>query len=211
MKKSILVICIVVLLLIVGGVVYAGIGGTYFDMGRYYSDAVTQTEDSDVAAEYKEYKIYRASVDYVRKMNAAAGAKENSNLSDKDIVNGIIENIIIMEEAQRLGLAATDEEVEAMINSVKSSYDIPDGKEMIDSYCAGAGITVEQYFDIVSEQIPRTIARQKLKDDLGQKYCIEHGIEFTKINPSEKMLKAVDDDIREIFEKNSKYIVYYVN
>ncbi|MCQ2406602.1 MAG: SurA N-terminal domain-containing protein [Oscillospiraceae bacterium] len=213
MKKTIILIFIVVVLLAVGVSVYAGIGGdTFFDFGKNYRKAQNEISASDVVAEYKDYKIYGASVEYLRSMSSAMDEKGASRyISDRDIVNSIIENIIVLEEAERMGLTASDEEVEEMVNSVKASYDIPSGKEMIDSYCEGAGITPEQYFDIISEQLPRTIARQKLKDEFGKKYCLEHGIEFTKDNPPQKMLDATDEYIKELFEQNKKSIVYYIN
>ena len=33
------------------------------------------------------------------------------------------------------------------------------------------GITTEQYFDTVAEQLPRVMLRQRLRDTLGQEYC----------------------------------------
>ena len=36
--------------------------------------------------------------------------------------------------------------------------------------------------------MPHYILRQKLRDALGQEYCAQHGLEFTKVNPPQEML-----------------------
>lgn len=115
---------------------------------------------------------------------------------------------MLVEEAENLGLAATDAKIEEMVDAVKAAYDIPEGKEIVDAYCAGAGISVETYFAIVRERAPRIIARQKLKDYVGQQYCMEHGIEFTKVNPPEEILTAEQDYMEELFASHSANITY---
>ena len=115
---------------------------------------------------------------------------------------------MLVEEAENLGLAATDAEIEEMVDAVKAAYDIPEGKEIVDAYCAGAGISVESYFDIVRERAPRIIARQKLKDYVGQQFCAEHGIEFTKVNPPEEVLTAEQNYIEDLFAARAANINY---
>lgn len=40
---------------------------------------------------------------------------------------------MLVEEAENLGLAATDAEIEEMVDAVKAAYDIPEGKEIVDA------------------------------------------------------------------------------
>lgn len=215
MKNKIVAVVIGVLVVVAMGVVaYAAIGeDAFFAAGKFFSEAqAKKAHDSEIAAVYKEQKIYISAIEYNRNMNFMRDETESKkNESDRNIVDSIIENMILMEEAERRGLAATDEEIEEMVKAAKITYDIPEGKKMLDQYCEGAGITIDEYFDILREQAPRTIARQKLKDEIGREYCREKGIEFTKNNPPVEMMEAIDQYIIKLFEENKQYIKYYID
>ena len=71
------------------------------------------------------------------------------------------------------------------------------------------GITTEQYFDMVAEQLPRRMLRQRLRDTLGQEYCAQHGLEVTKVNPPEQMTKYVDQYLDNLLEAHRSEIKYY--
>ena len=71
------------------------------------------------------------------------------------------------------------------------------------------GITTEQYFDMVAEQLPRRMLRQRLRDTLGQEYCAQHGLEFTKVNPPEQMTKYVEQYLDNLLEAHRSEIKYY--
>lgn len=212
MKKKLVVILSVVCLAAVIGVVAYGAGGgdVNFLMGRYYQ-AAKEDDSSEVLATYKDQKVTRAMVTYQMNMNIMRSEQVAQEWdTDLKVVNNLIEGMILLEEAERLGLAATEEEVEAMVQSVKDSYELPEGKEILDAYCEGAGLTLEEYYEAVREQAPRTIARQKLRDAVGKAYCEEHGLEFTKVNPPEEMREAVDQYIADLFESQKQYIEYFL-
>ena len=97
-----------------------------------------------------------------------------------------------------------------MVQSVKDSYELPDGKEILDNYCKNAGITLEQYFDQVREVAPSILARRKLETALGEEYCQEHGLEYTMVNPSKELTEAVDQAIEELVQAQSDEIQYYL-
>jgi 2-oxoglutarate dehydrogenase complex dehydrogenase (E1) component-like enzyme len=82
---------------------------------------------------------------------------------------------------------------------------------MIDSFLEGAGISFDEYMDLVREQVPRNIARQKLIDAIGRQYCEEHGLEFTKINPPAEMVAAQKAYIEQLFEQNKDKIEYFID
>lgn len=179
-----------------------------FELGKNDKEAMDNDSDT-VVATYNGYEITQAMIDSERKTYAINGeVRQNDSLSDRKAVENIIRNIMIVEKAEELGLAATNDEIEEMVSAVKESYDIPEGKEIIDAYCAGAEISVETYFGIVEERAPRIIARQKLRDYVGQQYCIEHGIEFTKVNPPAEVLAAEQDYIEDLFAARAAYIDY---
>lgn len=179
-----------------------------FELGKNDKEAMDNDSDT-VIATYNGYEITQAMIDSERKTYAINGeARQNDSLSDRKAVENIIRSIMIVEKAEELGLAATNAEIEEMVSAVKESYDIPEGKEIIDAYCAGAEISVETYFGIVEERAPRIIARQKLRDYVGQQYCIEHGIEFAKVNPPAEVLAAEQDYIEDLFAARAAYIDY---
>ena len=210
---------------IVASLVCLGIGVTatteaeqniFFQAGQFLKDFFSKQNAPDadaptVYAKYGDIIITADWVDYNRKMNILRGdAAAEKHKTDFDIVNRIIENEILFEEAKRRGLSATEEEINAMVNGAIGAYSLPEGKEMIDAYLKGAGITFEEYLAMLREQAPRTIARQKLKDAIGREYCEAHGLEFTKMNPPAEMVAAQEAFIQKLFEENKHKIEYYI-
>ena len=117
---------------------------------------------------------------------------------------------MLEEEANRRGLAATQDEIDDMVQSVKDSYELPEGKEILDNYCKNAGITLEQYFDQVREVAPSILARRKLETALGQEYCQEHGLEYTTVNSPKELTEAVDQAVDKLIQAQADEIHYYL-
>jgi len=122
-----------------------------------------------------------------------------------------MENIVLYDEATELGYAATQEEIDALVANSKSAYETPEGKEMMDQFCEGANITIEEYFELLEKQAPRAIARQKLLDAFGQEYCEENGLTFTKVNPPAEMVEAREAYVDELMTKAAGEITYYTD
>lgn len=81
----------------------------------------------------------------------------------------------MLDEAERLGLSVTQTEVDAEFTAQRKNYeDFLEVRTYIDAYCKTAGITLEEYYAAIQEQLPRVILRQKLRNELGQEYCAEH-------------------------------------
>ena len=219
MKRSWKVI-VVSLCIILGAAVVVYASTNYekeFLAGEYLKSATESNPDEvqggqkKIAAIYNGQEILMSVVQYQRNMNIMRdGEAAQGYESDFDIVNRIVESMILVEEAERQGLAATEDEIEEMVDMARRSYEIPEGKEMLDAYCEGAGISIEEYFELIREQAPRTIARQKLKDAFGKEYCEKHGLEFTKVNPPEEMVEAENDYISDLFEKHKNEIEYFI-
>ena len=64
-------------------------------------------------------------------------------------------------------------------------------------------------FDTVAEQLPRRMLRQRLRDTLGQEYCQQHGLEFTKVNPPEQMTEYVEQYLDGLLQAHRSEIKYY--
>lgn len=161
----------------------------------------------EVVAEYKGQPILASQLAQWRESYRLTGAQPPS---DPELLRQLVENLVLEEEAKRRGLAATQGEIDDMVQSVKDSYELPEGKEILDNYCKNAGITLEQYFDQVREVAPSILARRKLETALGEEYCREHGLEYTTVNPPKEMTEAVDQVIEELIEAQADEIQYFL-
>lgn len=189
----------------------------YYLAGIYYNSIkergnVSANANVAVVAKYKDHNITSMVVEYQKNMNVLRGSEAAKDYdTDLEVINRIIENIIVTEEAARLGISATEEEIEAFVQSSIDAYSLPEGKEMMDAYCEGAGITIEEYFLILEEQAPSMISRQNLKDEIGKQYCIDNDLEFRKYNPPNGVIEAQEAYITALFEQHKDDIVYYID
>ena len=99
----------------------------------------------DVAATVDGRKIYRADVEKYYQ-NQTAGSDqvpvgEQATSLRLSILNELIDNEILMRRAEKLGLLATDEEVDAKLNEIKSPYT----KEQFDARLKEKKITVDDF------------------------------------------------------------------
>lgn len=217
MMKKIVSICVVVIAIVVLGVMVSADSykSLFEQAGEAYREwqssdngiSTHSNNNNDIVAIYKDNEITKARVEYEKEVTALFDPA-GEPLDDESAIQRIITNIIITEEAERLGLTATQDEIDDMVNMTKEAYELPSGKEMLDEYFNAIGITSEEYFEIVQEQAPNMIARQKLKDAIGMEYCEENNIEFTKINQPEELKAAVNAYINDLFEKEQDNIIY---
>ena len=170
--------------------------------------AANEELDADpVVARYRDTEIRQSLVDYEKKnQSALSGGKE---VRDRDAVDQLLVNLIMLDEAERLGLSVTQEEVDAEFAAQKKNYEeFPEVRAYIDEYCKSAGITLEEYYAAIQEQLPRVILRQKLRNELGREYCAEHGLEFTKVNPPEDMQRYVENYLEGLLDTYRADITY---
>lgn len=184
-------------------------------MGQYFKEAMSQESEraavSDASlplAEYHGEKVYQREVEYYNKINNLSAVESQTT---EETLAEIMQNIVLYDEATKLGYAATQEEIDAMVANSRNAYETPEGKKMMDQYCEGANITIEEYFDLLEEQAPRVIARQKLLDAVGKKYCEENDLTFTKVNPPAEMVEARDVYVYELLTKAAGEITYYTD
>ena len=162
-----------------------------------------------VLAKYKDTEITRSLVDHWKEVKRQLGG---GAVSDKDMVDELLVSTIMLDEAESRGLSVSQEEIDAMLQSQHDNYDaFEEIRTIIDDYCKEQDMTTEQYFAVLEEQIPRSILRQKLRDALGQEYCAEHGLEFTKVNPPQEMTDYVDAYLDGLLDTYSAYIKYNID
>lgn len=218
MNRRLVIICIVAVCILaaVSTVLAAASPDAFFQAGQFLKDALGNKENglqnTNVLAKYDGTPITADIVQHHKNMNILRSAEIASEMdTDYEIIHKIIESMILLEEANRRGLSATESEIEAMVNGAIEAYSLPSGKEIIDPFLEGAGITFEEYLTMLREQAPRVIARQKLIDAVGKEYCEKNNLEFTKMNPPAALVAAQDAFIAELFEQNKHKIEYYID
>ena len=183
------------------------------ELGSYYEEGVDQenSETDVVMAVYKEKTVMKSVVEYQRKaQEALAGKPEGTGSSDREIVDDILKNVILQEEAEQRGLMPTEEEVEQYLQeTVYAAYAMPEGKEGIDAYCASAGITYEEYVENLRDQAPRVLAKGKLKEAIAEEYCQSHGLTYDRLNTPQEALDAVEEYMSNLLELHKEEITYY--
>ena len=187
-------------------------------MGEYFKEAreedsagVTVADESLPLAEFHGEKIYQADVEYYNNINNLSSAEVTNTQTTQETLTEILQNVVLFEEAERLGYTATQTEINAMVDNAKLAYSLPEGKVLIEQYCEGANITVDEYFEYLKVQAPRVIARQKLLNAVGMKFCEENELTFTKINPPEELVKAQEAYIADLFAQAESEIIYHID
>ena len=169
-------------------------------------EAAVQEADP-VAATYGETQIRQSLVDY-EKQNLQA-MNGNQTVTDREAAEQLLLNLAMLDEAEQLGLSVTQEEVDAAFAVQKQNYENSDEvRQYIDDWCEQTGVTADDYFRAVQEQLSRVMLRQKLRDALGEAYCKEHGLTFTKVNPPAEMESYVQDYLDGLLKKYSSKITY---
>jgi peptidyl-prolyl cis-trans isomerase SurA len=148
----------------------------------------------DVVAEVNGKKILRSELEkYYRNQTAGMPQQPAQSVSDEQasslrlsILRELIDNEIVMQHAEKLGLLATDEEVDVKLNEVKSPYSADDFKKKLQE----RGISEEDF----KRDLRRTLTAQKvLNKEISSKinisdkdiadYYNSHKPEFNLIEP----------------------------
>lgn len=219
MKKRTLAIIIAAVALTAVGVGAVTVAGPHlsemFQVGQHSSAKIqeilsgvsTAAEDGDeVVAMFGDTAVYRSALETQRMINKANGAAESTD--DQALIDQILMSAIMVEEAERRGLTVTEEEIDELVEAGRQSYEYPEGKEAMDAYCQGAGISIEDYFDLLRKQAPRIIARGKLQTEFGKEYCTEHGLDYAEAAASAEVNKAIQDQLTGLLDKYRSEITY---
>ena len=70
---------------------------------------------------------------------------------------------------------------------------------------------LSEFIAYLEEQAPRSIARQKLLNAVGEEFCEQNGLTFTKVNPPKELVKAKEDYVDDLFEQAQDEIIYYTD
>lgn len=180
-------------------------------LGTYYQEAQDQAPDDPVLAVYKDQTVLRSVVDYQKQTQAALAGVDPATLSDREVVDYLLKNALLLEEAEARGLTPTQEEIEQYLQeTVYTAYALPEGKEPIDNYCASAGISFEEYVADLRGQAPRFLAKAKLKEVVMEEYCQAHGLPYDRMNPPQEAQEAVEAYQDQLLADHQGEITYYL-
>ena len=177
-------------------------------LGTYYEEAMEQAEapDDPVLAVYKDQTVLRSVVDYQKQTQV-----DPATLSDREVVDDLLKNALLLEEAEARGLTPTQEEIEQYLQeTVYTAYGLLEGKEQIDNYCASAGISFEEYVADLRGQAPRFLAKAKLKEVVMEEYCQAHGLPYDRMNPPQEAQEAVEAYQDQLLADHQGEITYYL-
>ena len=175
-KRSILVLIALFGVAFVGLVIAAANNALpFWQLGKSMREQADVSDDTRVIAQYGEYIFTEKDVNMRLEMNRATGGE----MAKKESVEAAVEQLAIgkmmLEEADKLSLTATSEEIEQFLTEQKNTYkEDATVKSYLDDYCAGAGMTIEDYWTLLEASAPEMVTRQKLKGKMMEDYREEH-------------------------------------
>jgi peptidyl-prolyl cis-trans isomerase SurA len=145
----------------------------------------TKQVGDDVAASVDGRKIYRTDVEKYYQ-NQTSGTQQQQPVGEQatslrlSILRELIDNEILMRRAEKLGLLATDDEVERKLNEIKSPYT----KEEFDARLAEKKITVDDFKRDLrrSLTVDKVLNKEVTSKDVTS-YYNAHKAEFNLIEP----------------------------
>ncbi len=179
---------------------------------------ISKTHNDDtVVAEYNGFKVTQAMIDTQRSAGNLAGddTQSDANMkddSDRAIIDRLITGQMLTDEAEARGVAATQEEMDENLATLKGAYEqYDDVKKMIDDYCKGAGISIDEYWKQVYDQSYGRISRTNLKLALCKEYCSEIGYtgDYEEMMQTEEFDNYYNEYRAELLSSHSADIQYY--
>src|SRR5579872_1575916 len=149
-----------------------------------------QDADSDLMAKVNGYKILRSEVDKMYKRQIAGATQKLTNEQQEalrlEVLRQLISLQLYLQKAEKLGIVATEDEVENKVNQAKAPYT----KEEFQKKLQDMGLTEEDY----KAEVRRNLTIDKLlnkeinskvtiSDPDIQAYYNEHKAQFNVIEP----------------------------
>ena len=163
----------------------------------------------NVVAEYRGIQITKEVVQYNVDLYVFMSGGQVTP-TEEEVLSQMLESTILLYESERLGLGATKEEIQAALDEAARMYENPYAKDQMDAYFQEYDLSLDTYLEMLKEnQLPGTIARQKLRTAIGEEYCEKNGLRFENNSLPEEAQKAVDQYIEKLLKAERKHIKYY--
>ncbi len=170
-----------------------------FSLGRDYQGMMKDGDDA-VLATYKGQPVTQAQAAY--HMSAQRGT-----ITEREAVDDILLGMILLEEAERQGITVTEEEIEDYMAYHRSVYEeYPEAKGLIDDFCAGAEMTLEEYWARLRQQSRDYLTRSKLRDAIADGTIPVDGGEGVQSVPGSQ--GAYERYCRQVLRDHQSDIIY---
>ena len=177
MKHRRTLILVAILAALLAALAIAAANGVFpfRQLGKTMREAADASDETRIVAQYGESAFTEKDVNLRLEMNRVTGG----DMAEKDTPEEAVEQLavgkMLLEEAEGRGLTATEEEIAQYLAEQKGAYEASaEVKSCLDEYCAGAGMTIEDYWALLEQYAPETVTRQKLKGAILEAYRAEH-------------------------------------
>lgn len=201
MKKSrrALIIVMAAVLVISMGIFASAANFSFGDMGktigRYVADIEKQNNNLQTVAsvngekiDYKQFAIYKTLVN-----------QNGKKLSDKDILNKMIEQKLLYDKAVESGITVSDKEAKSALNSaIELLKQDTNQYAFMKNYISGLGMTEAKYWESMIQPYKEALTIGKFKNVLKEDYKQKRNI--TDEN-------KLDDEFKKYFDDYKKELI----
>jgi hypothetical protein len=191
-----LIIYLVAMLILACGVTYAALKPDSVSklFGKQQSESLKNTGDSIVATIDGE-KITKKGFDtYKLFLNGG----DQSQLSDKQVLDKILDRQVIYNQAIKEGISVSDDEISSSIKSAQESIKAVSSQyESFKEYLSGLNMTENQYWESVKPTYKKALICGKYKNALKEKYIQANNIK-------NKNSTEIDSEFRDFYAQKVK-------
>lgn len=207
MKKKIAFV-VVILGVVLMGIPFskATLASPMFSIGEKLRQTDTTFSDSTaIVAAYNGHIIAEEDIEYQLYIDSLRPTESKAHYSRKNVIDNLLLGYIILDEARDAGLTIGSDEVR---NSVELSKEAlkqsPEASTEIQDFCAGANITMDEYWVRVEERLNHTLLNLKYENLFIDDYMENHpDAEY------QDALDCYDQHKQELLQKHTDEIVYY--
>lgn len=165
-----------------------------------------------------EGAVARVGEEYIYSETIESDRLIGASGTDREIAEGKVLNMLMLLEAENLGLEATQDEIDEFMASQEKAWQIAGVQEQIEQLYAPLGISFDEYKQMVFEMAPNTIARQKLRNLYSEEYSENNSFDSTEIAPSGQMTEYavkqaeyVDEQLQKLWSKFKGEYEFYID
>ena len=170
---------------------------------------LTQARPQTVVAAWNGNTITAGDVQYQLALDALADpAIQDGEADAQTVLDGLLTDAMVQAEAERLGIAASDEEAAAFLAYQKQMYDsYPELAQSVDDYCRGAGITLEQYWTLYEQLAGTILTKQLYRNWYYEQLAAQNSADA--VQDSEAREQAYQAHLQQLFAEHQSEITYY--
>ena len=206
-KPRLFLLFLLIIILLAGGWLLArGASRTRMEQA---GALLTQARPQTVVAAWNGNTITAGDVQYQLALDALADpAIQDGEADAQAVLDGLLTDAMVQAEAERLGIAASDEEAAAFLAYQKQMYDsYPELAQSVDDYCRGAGITLEQYWTLYEQLAGTILTKQLYRNWYYEQFTAQNGADA--VQEGEAREQAYQAHLQQLFAEHQSEITYY--